>query len=72
MTRDVDWCCFLDEVLEQACARDWQPIEASERRRESKCEDEPVQLSSSIDMSTPELRLGPDPDVEPDVGGQHG
>jgi len=46
---------------ERACARDWQPVEAPERRREPKREDEPVQRSP-----TPTDASGPDPDPEPE------
>ncbi|WP_128226209.1 hypothetical protein [Halobacteriaceae bacterium SHR40] len=67
MTRDADRCPDLDpdrdpnlEVdPDRACARDWQPVDAPERRPEPKCEDEPVQRSpdAADDASGP----GPDP-----------
>lgn len=86
MTRDTDRDSTPDP--EHACARDWQPVEAPERRPEPKREDESVLWSpSSTDAPEPD----PDPalrthdaqesdqadrpdrgDVEPDVGGRHG
>lgn len=56
MTRDADRCPEPDP--DRACARDWQPVEAPERRREPKREDEPVQRSSV----TADDASGPDPD----------
>jgi hypothetical protein len=57
VTRDTDRCPDLDP--DRACARDWHPVEAPERRPEPKYKDEPVQWSSPAadDASGP----GPDP-----------
>lgn len=67
MTRDADRCLDLDPDRnsdlegdpDRACARDWQPVEAPERRPEPKREDEPVQRSSPA--SDDASGLDPDP-----------
>lgn len=78
MIRDVDW----DPDPDRACARDWRPVEAPERRREPKREDESVKWSSAVATDAPAADPEPDLDVDPhrerpggvvsDGGGRHG
>lgn len=61
MTRNADRDPDPDPDPDRACAREWQPAEAPERRPEPKREDEPVQWASEVAIDASD----PDPDPEP-------
>lgn len=69
MIQDGHRCPSVDEDSDWACSRDWYPIVAHERRRESKHEDEPGQWAVGVaaDASGPDPDLGVGFDSEPVV-----
>lgn len=82
MIRDGDRWRARGEGPEQACARDWRPVEAPAHGREPKCEGELVQWSVALapgvssrafdPKADPDLEPDPSPDLDPDSESESG